>query len=253
MATIAVPATIGGIVLPFCAMNASGVRSTTADELVGLAKSAAGAIVFKTTTVHAFLHPEFRSLHNPGYEWYLPLLSELASFGKPLVASIAGASADELVTLARAFGGAGASLIEVNLADPYVIATLAPWDDEGALVKLLETVRTAGGRPILVRCPDRVPMRLRGLRRALVDAGADGVVLPNTFAVMEKFVLTGGASAPAVVALGNVTSGYELATTLRKGATAVQLSSSLALEGPRIFARLAREHAILMGSEHGVA
>jgi dihydroorotate dehydrogenase len=87
-----------------------------------------------------------------------------------------------------------------------------------------------------------VPLPLAELGRVLVDAGADAVILVNTFAVMEKFCLASSAPTPAVVALGGVASGYELASALRKGATAVQLTTALAVEGPRIFARITREY-----------
>jgi dihydroorotate dehydrogenase len=239
-------ARIGDVVLSFSAMNASGTWSTTTEELVALAKSRAGAVVVRPTTLHPFLHPEFRSLHNPGYDRYLPLLTELAAYRKPLVASIAGSSVEEYVTLARAFAEAGAHLIEVNLAEPYVVATLCPWDDQGELVRLLVAVRAAATRPILVKCPERIPLPLGALRGLLCDAGVEGVVLANTFAVMEKFLLAPGPG-PVVVALGGVRSGYDLATALRKGAGAVQVSDALAVEGPSVFARLAREHAAIVG------
>jgi dihydroorotate dehydrogenase len=197
--------------------------------------------------VHPFLHPEFRSLHNPGYDRYLPLLTELATYRKPLVASIAGASVEEYVTLARAFAEAGAHLIEVDLAEPYVAATLRPWDDHVELQRLLLAVRAAATKPILVKCPERLPLPLGTLRDLLRDAGVEAVVLANTFAVMEKFLLASGPG-PQVVALGGVRSGYDLATALRKGAVAVQVSAPLAVEGPVMFARIAREHAALAGS-----
>src|SRR6266403_3069142 len=105
--------TIAGIQLPFCAMNASGAWSSTAAELRALARSATGAIVLKTATVHPFVHPDYRSLHNPGYDKLLPLVRELAGIAScPIVASVAGAAPDEYATLARAFGEAGAALIE---------------------------------------------------------------------------------------------------------------------------------------------
>jgi hypothetical protein len=44
-----------------------------------------------------------------------------------VIASVSGATADEYAVLARAFGEAGAKLIEADLAEPYVAATLAPW------------------------------------------------------------------------------------------------------------------------------
>ena len=119
-------ATLAGVHLPFCAMNASGARSGTAAELRGLATSEAGAVVLRTTTVHPFVHPQYRALHNPGYDRLLPLVGELAATERVVVPSIAGATQDELVTLARAFADGGATLVEVNLADPWVEATLAP-------------------------------------------------------------------------------------------------------------------------------
>jgi dihydroorotate dehydrogenase len=243
-------ATIGGVTLPFWAMNAAGTWSTTADELAALARSNSGAVVFRSTTVHPFLHPEFRSLHNPGYDRYVPLIAELKPFGKPLVASIAGASVDEYVTLARAFAEAGADLIEVNLADPYVTATLDPWASRASLLGILDDVRAAG-RPLLVRCPERIPLALGELRSVLIDAQVAAVVLANTFDSMERFFLERTEPTPAVIAFGGVKSGYDLATALRKGAAAVQVTSALTLEGPRVFARIAREYTQLAGAGAG--
>src|SRR2546426_11493358 len=119
--------TIAGVRFPFCAMNAAGAWSSTGSELRALARSATGAIVLKTTTVHPFVHPEYRSLHNPGHDKLLPLVRELVTLAAcPIVASIAGATADEDGTLAAVFGDAGAALVEADLAEPWVAATLAP-------------------------------------------------------------------------------------------------------------------------------
>src|SRR5437867_7754016 len=96
--------TIGGVRFPFCAMNASGAWSSTATELRALARSGTGAIVLKTATVHPFVHPEYRSLQNPGYDRWIPFVRELTAEAPcPVIASIAGATADEYATLARAF------------------------------------------------------------------------------------------------------------------------------------------------------
>ena len=104
--------TIAGIRFPFCAMNAAGTWSSTAGELRALARSATGAIVLRTVTLHPFIHPGYRSLHNPGYDKLVPLVRELAAQAPcPVVASIAGTTADEYANLARAFGAAGAALV----------------------------------------------------------------------------------------------------------------------------------------------
>src|SRR5256885_11490680 len=110
--------TIAGIRFPFCAMNAAGARSSTASELRALARSATGAIVLKTATWHPFVHPAYRSLHNPGHDKLLPLVGELAAQAPcPVVASIAGVTADEYANLARAFGDAAAAMGGADPAD----------------------------------------------------------------------------------------------------------------------------------------
>src|ERR687887_2360262 len=119
--------TIAGIRFPFCAMNAAGAWSSTAGELRGLARSATGAIVLKTATVHPFVHPEYRSLHNPGYDKLLPLVRELAALAScPIVASVAGAAADEYATLARAFAEAGGAWVEGEPSGPHGQAAVSP-------------------------------------------------------------------------------------------------------------------------------
>src|SRR5207248_1939976 len=100
-------ATVAGVHLAFCAMNAPEAFSLPHD-LRRLVTSRTGAIVLRTATVHPFLHPEFRSLHNPGYDKLVPLVRELvATGGPPVVATIAGASVEEYGFLARAFADAG--------------------------------------------------------------------------------------------------------------------------------------------------
>src|SRR5256885_15390079 len=139
--------TIAGIRFPFCAMNAAGTWSSTAGELRALARSATGAIVLRTVTLHPFIHPGYRSLHNPGYDKLVPLVRELAAQAScPVVASIAGTTGDEYANLARAFGEAGATLVEANLADPGGTATLAPGGGDDVLRELLP--RLAAGASV---------------------------------------------------------------------------------------------------------
>jgi proteasome lid subunit RPN8/RPN11 len=148
-------ATLAGVRLPFCAMNASGARCGTAAELRGLAGSDAGAVVLKTATVHPFVHRQYRSLQNPGYDRLLPLVAELAARERVVIPSIAGATLDELVTLARAFADGGATLVEVNLADPWVAATLAPFESRDGFRRLLGTLAGASSRPLALKLPER--------------------------------------------------------------------------------------------------
>lgn len=232
--------TVAGVRLPFAAMNASGAAAS-GDELRALAASGAGAIVLKTATVHPFLHPQFRSLHNPGYDTLLPLVRELAARGGlPVVPSVAGATADELGVLARAFAEAGAGWIEANLADPWVEGTLAPFDDLDVLRQTLRRLVGASTVPVAVKLPDRVPIPYRRLGEELAAAGVPIVVVRNDFAGLEKFLLESGHRFD-VIAVGGIRSGYDVRRALAKGAAAVQVGSALQGEGPKIFARLERE------------
>jgi len=233
-------ATLAGVRLPFCVMNASGARSGTASELRGLAVSEAGAVVLKTATVHPFVHPGYRSLHNPGYDRLLPVVGELTARGRPVIPSIAGATSDELVTLARAFDDAGAALIEVNLADPYVAATLAPFESLDGFRRLLTAVTAASSRPLAVKLPERPGFRYAVLGAALAEAGIRVVVAKNDFGGFEKLLVEAGRIFD-IVAVGGIRSGYDVTHALAKGARAVQVGAALVEEGPAIFARLARE------------
>src|SRR5262249_3742339 len=119
---------VAGVRMPFCAMNASGSASTM-EEIRALRRSRTGAIVLKSATVHPFVLPAFRSRHNPGFDKLLPLVRELAADGaRPVVASLAATSVEEMGFLAKAFADAGATILEANLADPYVETTLAPFE-----------------------------------------------------------------------------------------------------------------------------
>jgi dihydroorotate dehydrogenase len=230
---------VAGVGLPFCAMNASGAAAT-ADEIRALRRSRTGAIVLKSATVHPFVHPAFRSLHNPGFDKLLPLVRELAADrDRPVVASLAATSLDEMGFLAKAFADAGATILEANLAERYVETTLAPLESLDALRAVAERL-AAVGRPCWVKLPEQVPLPYRALVGTLLDAGVRAVVAHNDFHGYEKLMLE--APAPIdVIVVGGIASGFDVATAMRKGAKAVQVGSALRAEGPGVFARLERE------------
>jgi len=238
--------TIAGIRLPFPAMNAAGVRASTAAELRELAGSQSGAIVLHTATVHPFVHPEYRSLHNPGYPKLAVMVRELAAVAnRPVVASIAGASVDEYAMLARAFAEAGAAMVEANLAEPYVAATLAPLEERGALRDLGTRLVQSCSVPVAVRLPEMPGLPHRRIAEELGAARVPVVVVKNEFTGFEKLLLEAG-STFQLIALGGIRSGYDVSRALAKGAAAVQVRSLLASEGPAMFARLEREMRIAL-------
>src|SRR5262245_48343623 len=201
MTAIGLGTTVAGVRLRFCAMNAAGAWST-AGELRALVRSETGAIVLHTVTVHPFLHPMYRSLHKPGHDKVVGLARELAGADeRPVIASIAGATADEYVTLARALAEAGAGIVEANLADPYVAATLAPFEDRRVLRELAERLVAACAVPVALRLPDQLPMPYRQLVGDLVSAHVPVLVVRNDFTHLEKLLLEAGRSIE-VIAVG---------------------------------------------------
>ncbi len=236
-------ATVAGVRLPFAAMNAAGTAPTAA-ELRALAASHSGAIVLGPTTVHPFVHPEFRTLHNPGFDKLMPLVRELVALGeKPVIASIAGAVPEEYAVLARAFAEAGVQIVEANLAEPYVDATLRPFEEPTVLRGVLERLAAASAAPVSLRLPDHVPLSWAHLGEQVRSTGIKAVVARNEFTGFEKLLLEGGGGFDVLVA-GAIRSGYDVRRALAKGACAVQVGSPLGSEGFGVFARLEREMRI---------
>jgi dihydroorotate dehydrogenase len=227
---------VAGVRMPFCVMNAAGTAAT-ADDVRRLRRSRTGAIVLMTATVHPFVHPGFRELHNPGFDKLLPLVRELAADAeRPVVASVAGATVDEIGFLARAFADAGAAAIEATLADRWVESTLAPLDDPATLHALASRL-AACGRPAWVKLPERVRMPYALLVGTLLDAGVRAVVAHHEFQGYEKLMVEAPAPIDVIVG-GGITTGFEVLRAIHKGAKAVQLGPELRVEGYRMFARL---------------
>jgi dihydroorotate dehydrogenase len=233
-------AVVGGVALPFCAMNAAG-SVTAMEELRALAGSRTGAVVLRTTTAHPFVHPEFRSLKNPGFDKLAPVVRELAASGAPpVVASVAGGTIEEFVFLVHAFADAGAAAVEAQLGEPWVEATLAPCENADRLHALASRMAAASAAPVWVRLPDRCPLPYGVLAAALAEGGVRAVVARNEFTGFEKLLLE--ITTPLdVVALGGVDSAWDVSRARAKGAKAVQLGPALGMEGVAIFARLERE------------
>lgn len=148
-------------------------------------------------------------LQNPGVDAYcateLPFLAEA---GARVVASIFGHTADEFgAVAARLAEEPAVHLLEVNLSCPnvehrgQVFAT-----DPAAAAEVVARVRERAGQPILAKLTADVTDIVQ-VATAVMEAGADGLVLINTLLGMAVDVharrpklaaVTGGLSGPAI-------------------------------------------------------
>jgi dihydroorotate dehydrogenase len=211
-------------------------------DLEALIAARPGAVCLRPVTVQPFVHPEFRALHNPGHDRLLPIVRQLREMkAVPIVACVAGSTAEELGFLARVFGEAGAALVQLHLGDPWVEATLAPFEDRAALARLCAEVRANATTPVLAEVPVREARSYATIAQVLANEGIGGVVIENDFDGLEKFALEAGRDTLELVAVGNAHFGWDVARTLHKGARAVELDEVVRLDGPRAIRRITDE------------
>lgn len=241
LATQDLATTLLGVPLSLPLLNAPGTIEH-AHDVERYVAAGLGAVCLRPVTVQPFVHPQFRTLRNPGHDRLLPLVRQLAEEGAvPVVACVAGSTAEELGFLARVFGEAGAALVQLHLAEPWVAATLAPFQDVETLAHVADVVRAQATTPLLVEVPSGTWRHYADVGRVLRDAGIGGVVVRGEFTGIEKFVVEAGADGLEIVALGGVDSGWTAWRMLTKGARAVQLDRPLRLDGPAAVARIAGE------------
>ena len=217
-------------------------------------------------------------LQNPGVEAYcaneLPFLAEA---GARVVTSVFGHTAREFAILAERLSGEGAvDLLELNLSCPnadrreQVFAA-----DPAAAADVVAKVKRHARQPVLAKLTADVT-DLVGVAKAVVDAGADGLVLINTLLGMAVDVrtrrpklaaVTGGLSGPAIrpvavrcvwqvaqalpgvpiVGSGGIATGEDAAEFLLVGATAVAVGTANFVE-PRALEMVAGELAAYLAS-----
>lgn len=256
---IDVSTVLGGVSLSFCAMNAAGAGSSTPEEMRALARSEAGAVVMKSTTVQPVTdqHPHRRGLINPGYQTFLPLVGELRALGAPVLASLAGFAVEEYTDMAVAYATAGADIIELNLADPAVVCNTAGHCAIEVVQEILTKVRNAHiTTPLAVKLPAfteqaQLAAMVRLLRQmaipivVCVNAPIGAAAVPTSMTHVQ-FVCEVGRGALDVVAVGGISNGQDIFRALRQGAAAVQIGSAVHHEGPGLFTRLRTEVAGLV-------
>jgi dihydroorotate dehydrogenase (NAD+) catalytic subunit len=210
-------------------------------------------------------------LPNKGLDGYLAHdLPELARLPVPLIVNVMGFSAGEVVALVAAFSERSeVSALELNVSCPNVETGLIMGADPTELTRLLDAVRPAASKPLIVKLTPNVS-EISEVARAAEAAGADALSLINTLRGMALDPRTGtpwlgggtgGISGPAVravalaqtatvaaavelpiVAMGGVQRGRHAADLLDSGATLVAVGTE-SFRDPAAGSRIAAELA----------
>jgi dihydroorotate dehydrogenase (fumarate) len=290
MLNAALSTTIAGVRFGSCFMNAAGARCVTKEELEGLGRSRSGAIVTKSMTLEPRQgNPEPRyfgfpggsinsmGLPNLGYRAYAQLIPALKTFGKPVIASVAGFTEEDFVTIARTINQSQPDLIEVNLSCPNIPGEPQIGYDCKASERLLARVREVVSAPMGVKLPpyfdpahqeqmarvlERIGVDFLSLINSVgnglvVDAEQETVVIkpkggfgglggtlikPVALANVRAFWKLFGGRLP-IIGTGGVMTGRDAFEHVLCGASAVQIGTVLVEEGYGVFERLERELA----------
>jgi len=275
-------------------MNAAGARCVTRDELDALGRSRSAAIVTKSMTLaprdgnpepryYGFPSGSINSmgLPNLGYLAYARIIPELRKFGKPIVASVAGFSEEDFVTIAKAINESRPDLVEVNLSCPNVPGEPQIGYDPDASGRLLERVRKVVSVPMGVKLPpyfdpahqERMAQVLEGVGvqfLSLINSVGNGLVVdPDrecetikpkggfgglrgslikqvALANVRAFWKLFGGRVP-IIGVGGVVTGTDAFEHFLCGASAVQVGTALVEEGLGVFERLENELVTLLG------
>lgn len=177
-----------------------------------------------------------------------------ATWRVPVIANIAGESVQDYAELARRLEGVpGVAAIEVNISCPNVESGLEFGIDPRAAGELTHAVRRQTGLPLLVKLTPNVA-DIVAMARALVDSGADGLTLINTYPALRIDIEarrpalgwgSGGLSGPAlkpialklvydvaravdvpIVGCGGIVSGDDAVEFMMAGASAIQVGTA---------------------------
>ncbi|MDR1745404.1 MAG: dihydroorotate dehydrogenase [Planctomycetota bacterium] len=273
---------VGGLALDNPVMPASGTFGSGKeyDDFYDIGRL--GAVVTKSVTLNPTRgNPPPRvaetpsgmlnaiGLQNEGVDAFLrDLLPPLRAKTKRVIVNVAGKSEEEYLEAVRRLASASIAVdaLEINISCPNVkeggiMFGICP-ETAGSLVGKLRAV--AGSLPMWVKLTPNVT-DIASIARAVEDAGADALVIANTFLGMAVDIekrrpvlanVTGGLSGPAIhpmvlrllwqtrcavscplVAAGGVKSVHEIVAYLMAGASAVQVGSMNFVE-PGICSRL---------------
>jgi len=259
---------LGGVELSSSVMNASGPHSAERGEIFELSAQHQGALVFKSCNLAGLDAPE--NLKNRGVEHFAEIARELAPRHKAIVASVVGNTEDEIVKVASILDRAGVKIVELNLADDYVMNSVAPFASYGRLKALIGRVRGQIDAVLAVKLPPKPgAIEARAIAELLKEIGVGVAVCANDLPKdLEIDIATGrikGVARPLsqahafwrlgdgvydVVAVGGVNTGRDAYVAHLTGAKAVGVGSALMKEGAGALGRIDRELDSML-AEHG--
>jgi len=261
---------MGGIEVNSSVMNASGPRSAERGEIYELSAVHRGAVVFKSCNIAGLEQPE--NLKNGGVEYFAAIARELTARRKIVVGSVVGNTEDEIVLVAQTLDRAGANILELNLADDYVMNSVAPFASFERLKSLVGRVRGETSAALAVKLPPKglgfspraIADLMKSLRVSILVCAND---LPKDLEIDIKRGEVKGAdrvlsqtnaffreaeSILDIVAVGGVNTGRDAYIAHLTGAKAVQIGSALIKEGAGALGRIDRElDALLAENGHG--
>jgi len=203
-------------------------------------------------------------LPNPGIDEFAEEIREArTSLEVPLIVSVYGYSEEEYATVARKAVEAGADAVELNVSCPHVKETGSEiGQDLEILAKVVSKVKSTINRPVFVKLSPNVTS-IADIAEVVVKAGADALTAINTVKAMAIDTETtipilsnrvGGLSGQAIkpialrcvydiyervkvpiIGCGGVTDWRDAVEFLLAGASAVQIGTAIATEGPGVF------------------
>lgn len=267
---------IAGIKLEHPVMNASGVLGSSCNDIAILARGGYAAFVTKSFTREkreGYMTPiavpidetlsllNAVGLENPGLEGLVTLLDACKVFGRPIIVSIAGSSAEEFAEIATVAEEHGAAAVELNLSCPHARGRGLEIGISPSTVKeIVSAVASTTSIPVIAKLG--LVDRLVEVSFAALEAGARALTLINSVKAMKidiyaaKPVLgnrVGGLSGkaihpiavraiyevykelhPDIIGVGGVFSWEDAIELIMAGARAIQIGTAIIYYGPGI-------------------
>ena len=208
-------------------------------------------------------------LPNPGIDEFVEEIHEAKRLlSVPLIVSVYGFSAEEYEKIVKKAVEAGADAVELNVSCPHVKETGSEiGQNPKVLSEVVRKVRCTAKKPVFVKLSPNVTS-ICEVAEAAVEAGADALTAINTVKAMAIDTETtmpvlgnmvGGLSGPAIkpialrcvyeiyeqvkvpiIGCGGVANWQDAVEYFLAGASAVQVGTAIATEGPNVFRTITR-------------